>query len=173
MIKRILVPLDGSALAERVLDEARPLAQSLGSTLVLIRVVPAQEDAVLYVPQLVDELREAHVRAAEEYLTTIAAHIATDQLPTETYVCVGAVAPTLADKATELHCDLIALTSHGMGGLGAAVFGSIALKLLHSAPCPVLVIRSTAGQLEGEEEAEESAADQALLRELSSTPAAR
>jgi len=173
MIKRILVPLDGSALAERVLDEAKPLAQSLGSTLVLIRVVPAQEDAALYVPQLVDELRAAHVQAAEEYLATIAAHIAADHLSTENHVCVGAVAPTLASKATELHCDLIALTSHGMGGLCASVFGSIALKLLHSAPCPVLVVRSTAGQLEGEEEAEERAADQALLRELSSSPVAR
>jgi hypothetical protein len=60
-----------------------------------------------------------------------------------------------------------------MGGLGSQVFGSVALKLLHAAPCPVLVIRSTAEELQGEEEAEERAADRSLLREFADTTRSR
>jgi nucleotide-binding universal stress UspA family protein len=173
MIARILVPLDGSHLAERALDEAVPLAQSLGATLVLLRIVPPQEEARLYLPSMVEELREAQARAAEEYLVSTAARIQAERLATEVHVSAGPVAPTLCEETIRLHCDLIALTSHGMGGLGSQVFGSVALKLLHAAPCPVLVIRSTAEELQGEEEAEERAADRSLLREFADTTRSR
>jgi nucleotide-binding universal stress UspA family protein len=169
MITRILVPLDGSGLAERALDEAVPLAQRLGATIVLERIVEPQEEARLYLPGTEQELRQAQVQAAEEYLSAIAARIASDRLSLETHVGAGPVAATICDQTKRLHCDLIALTSHGMGGLGEHVFGSVAQKLLQSAPAPVLVVRSTKGHLQIEEEAEERAADRAQLRELSGT----
>jgi hypothetical protein len=54
-----------------------------------------------------------------------------------------------------------------MQGLGWEVFGSVAQKLLHGAPCPVLIVRPAVGaELEREEEMEEARADEALLREL-------
>jgi hypothetical protein len=56
-----------------------------------------------------------------------------------------------------------------MGGLGSRVFGSVAQKLLYAAHCPVLVARSSEGDLEAEEEAEERKSDRALLGELSRT----
>lgn len=170
-MKRILVPLDGSHLAERAIEVAAPMAQAVEGSLVLLRVVPPFEEARLYIPDAAEELRGAQVQAAEEYLAAVSARIAADRLSTETHVVIGPVVESIAEQATHLHCEMIALTSHGMGGRVAQVFGSVALKLLHAAPSPVLVIRSTASDLADEEEGEERAADTTLLRELS--PSAR
>jgi hypothetical protein len=84
----------------------------------------------------------------------------------ETVFLLGEPAQALATTAREADCDLIALTSHGMSGLGSDVFGSVAQKLLRSAPCPVLVVRCTAQDLEREEEDEERAADRELVEQL-------
>jgi nucleotide-binding universal stress UspA family protein len=172
MIKRVLVPLDGSQLAERALVIAGGLAESLAGTVALVRVVAPLEAGRLYAPHLADQLEQAQVQEAREYLEAVSRRLEDDRLRTELHVAVGPVARTLVGEAKRLHSDLIVLTSHGMGGLGDQVFGSVAMKLLQSAPCPVLVVRSTAGELEAEEEAEERQTDEALLRKLV-TPSSR
>jgi nucleotide-binding universal stress UspA family protein len=166
MIKRILVPLDGSPLAERALLTAGDLAESLPATLVVARVVAVRPDGRQYRPHLIDELTEAESRQAETYLASIAERLRADRLVVETVFLLGEPAQALATTAREADCDLIALTSHGMSGLGSDVFGSVAQKLLRSAPCPVLVVRCTAQDLEREEEDEERAADRELVEQL-------
>lgn len=100
---------------------------------------------------------------AEVYLASAAERLGQDRLTVETRLLHGEVAPTLVEAARQERCDLIAISSHGMSGLVSQVFGSVAQKLLYSAPCPVLVVRSTQAQLEREEEQEEREADEALL----------
>jgi nucleotide-binding universal stress UspA family protein len=164
VIKRILVPVDGSQLGERALVVAGDLAESLAATIVVARVVPPLAPG-RYAPDLLRQVEEAQAKDAQAYLASVAERLADDRLTVETRLLRGPVVETLVEEASKERCDLIALTSHGMGGLASAVFGSVAQKLLHAAPCPVLVVRSTAADLESDEELEERRADEALISE--------
>jgi len=170
VIKRVLVPLDGSELAERALVVAGDLAESLSATIILARVVPPPVAGRFYAPSLPERLDEAHTQEAEAYLASTAERLRQDRLTVETRLLRGQVAPILVAEAMRDRCDLIAITSHGMSGLGSQVFGSVAQKLLYSAPCPVLVVRSVPEELEREEEFEAGVADEALLAQISTSP---
>lgn len=167
MFTRLLVPLDGSGLAEQALVAAGDLAHGLSATIVLARAVTPVVPGRSYEPGLVQRLDEAQEREAERYLESTARRLRNHRYPVETHLLRGEVIPELLNLAKSDHCDLIVITSHGMSGLGSRVFGSVAQKLLDSAECPVLVIRCERGDLEREEEREEAAADARLLSELS------
>jgi len=167
MMKRLLVPLDGSELAERALVVAGALAESLNGSLMIARVVPPPTPGRFYSSHLLKELEEAQLQEGAAYLAAVADRLREDRLTVETRLLHGEVAPTLLDLADRERCDLIVISSHGAGGLGAQVFGSLARKLLYAARHPVLVVPATAAQLEHEEEHEEAATDNALLAELS------
>jgi nucleotide-binding universal stress UspA family protein len=166
MIQRVLVPLDGSRLAERALRVAGDLTESLSGTLIVARVVPPAPQAGSLTPGLIEQLEAAHNDEAAAYLNAIADRLRADRLQVKTRLLHGQPASELIAVATEESCDLIAISSHGMSGLGSQVFGSGAQKLLYAAPCPVLVVRSTAEDLTREEEQEEQAADTALLERI-------
>jgi nucleotide-binding universal stress UspA family protein len=168
VIKRIMVPLDGSGLAERALVVAGDLAESLAATIVIARVVPPLAPG-RYSLALLRQVEDVQAEDAEAYLARVAKRLADDRLAVESRLLHGPVAETLAEQAAKERCDLIVLTSHGTSGLASNVFGSVAQKLLHSAPCPVLVVRSTGADLEGEEELEERRADEALISEARAT----
>lgn len=167
MIKRLLVPLDGSKVAERALVVAGGLAESLAATVVLVRVVPPPVPGRFYKENLLEQVESAHVQEAETYLAALAKRLREDRLAVETHVFCGPVASTLVREGRDQNCDLVVLSSQGAGGAGWQLFGSVALKLLHAAPCPVLVVKPSDVELESEEEAEEERADEALLNELS------
>lgn len=167
MIKRLLVPLDGSELSERALVMAGDLAESLNATMILARVVPPPVAGRSYAPHLLEQLQEAHTKEAQQYVDAIARRARNDRLTVETRVPAGDVATTLIRLAQQEDCDLIVMGSHGMGGLGWHVFGSVAQKVLHGSTVPVLVVRSTREEYEREEEKEEALSDEALLGELS------
>ncbi len=167
MIKRLLVPLDGSEFAEQALTTAGELAEGLDGTVILVRVVPPPVPGRFYAPTLLEELQEAQVREAEAYLDSVAVRLKRDRLHVDTHVLSGEVAATLVRFARFEPCELIVMGSHGLGGVGWHVFGSVAQKVLHSSRCPVLIVRPTPAEWEREEELEEQQADQALLHELS------
>lgn len=164
MIKRILVPLDGSPLAEGALDAAIEMATALKGNVTLLRVVPPAVPGRFYAPHMLDELREAQVREAEAYLDEAKERL--KDVPVDTHVLTGEVAKTVVDFAGENQSDLIAMSSHGLGGRGWQVFGSVAQKVLHSASQPVLIVRPPKSAWEREEEEEEERDDEAMLNEL-------
>ncbi len=167
MIKRLLVPLDGSELAERALVVAGDLAESLNAVIVLARVVPPPVPGRFYAAHLLEQVQEAQAREAEAYLSSVAERLRADRLSVETKVLSGDIAPALVRWAAEARCELIVMGSHGLGGLGSQVFGSVAQKVLHTSSCPVLVVRPTTEEIfEREEELEEAQADRALIGEL-------
>ncbi len=173
MIRGLLVPLDGSEVAEGALVIAGELAESLDGTIVLVCVVPPPVPGRFYAPNLLDQLQEAQVREAEAYLDSVAGRLKSDRLHVDTHVLCGEVANLLV-RFTELErCDLIVMGSHGLGGHVWHVFGSVAQKMLHSARCPVLIVPPTPKAWAREEELEEQAADEALLGELPRSPATR
>ncbi|MEX1254078.1 MAG: universal stress protein [Dehalococcoidia bacterium] len=174
MIKRLLVPLDGSDLAEEALRIASDMAEGVNGVLVLARVVPPPVPGRFYAPNLLDQVQEAQAREAEAYLEALAERLKKDRLHVETRVLKGEVASTLVRLAEQERCELIAMSSHGLGGVGWHVFGSVAQKVLHSSRCPVLIVRPPVEEFEREEEKEEQLLDEALLSELSSgEPAGR
>lgn len=146
MFKKILVPLDGSQLAERALGPALQLAGE-GCQVLLVRVpiraqmfIPAEGGYGLLYPERVEAQAQAE---ALTYLQEVqAARAAGGQSSVRVKVVEGDVASGVVDVAREENADLIVMSSHGYSGLTRWVLGSVAEKVLHGAPCPVLVIRS-------------------------------
>ena len=141
-VRHILVPLDGSELAESVLGPASELARAAGARLTLARVVPAPDTfgdvSAAAGAGYVDALTEDALR----YLEDKAAPLRMEGLTVATHVVAGvAPAPAIADLADRLDADLIAIATHGRGGIKRTVLGSVADRLLRSASVPILVMR--------------------------------
>ena len=141
--RSVLVPLDGSALAEKALEVARRISTTYGSTLHLVRAVtvPVMADGMgseaMYAPQLLD----AMVDGARDYVAQVAQKLG-PSIIVKTEVELGAPAILLADYATAHDIDLIVMTTHGRGGLARTALGSVTDRLLGS-PAPVLVVRAS------------------------------
>lgn len=138
MFKHILVPLDGSALAESVLPTAGSLASKLKAAITLFHVIEHNAPEEVH--------KDRHLTSSEEadnYLQAIAQrdfggamvdwHVHTDE--------VKDVASSIAAHAAELRSDLILMCSHGHGGLRTVLFGSIAQRVIARGETPVLLLR--------------------------------
>ena len=142
MYRKILVPLDGSELAERALDEAVQLAKAFGSDIILFEVVPFMPiygSPELVTPLIVDEKQRESV---ENYLAKLAEDLKTKGLNVTTMVKTGQqVAVEIIDSAKEKGADLIVMSTHGRSGITRCVLGSVALKVVTRAETPILLIR--------------------------------
>jgi nucleotide-binding universal stress UspA family protein len=145
MFNKILVCLDGSKLAEQVLPYAIEQALRFESQLVLLSViVPATSTSTVWEPapeELVEKQAEAE-KAAEAYLKNIINRLSEEQrLRTEYLTLEGLVAETIVEYAQKNKVDLIAIATHGLGGLRRLAFGSVADFVLRNSNVPLLVIR--------------------------------
>jgi nucleotide-binding universal stress UspA family protein len=137
-VKTILVPLDGSNLAEAALQPAVELARESRAKLVLLRAVEA------YARPMVDPTdAQVHaVREAERYLAEAKDRAATGGVAdAETSVWYGPPVEAIVEAARFRKADLIVMSSHGRSGLGRLVLGSIAESVLRSTTVPILLIR--------------------------------
>ena len=143
MYKKILVPLDGSELAKRALEEAEKLANCFGSEIVLFEVVPFMPiygSPELVTPLIVDEKQK---EAAEKYLANLSEELKQKGLKVTGVVRTGQqVAVEIIDFAKESGANLIIMCTHGRSGISRWVLGSVALKVLTRAETPILLIRS-------------------------------
>ncbi|MGO8988489.1 MAG: universal stress protein [bacterium] len=141
MYKKILVPLDGSELAEEVLDHAEKLAETFDAEVILLQVVafmPIYGAPELVVPFVVDEKQQ---EAAEKYLAHLAEELKKSGLKVTTKVKVGMqVAAEIIDFAKESGVDLIVMCTHGRSGITRWVLGSVAHKVLTRAETPILLV---------------------------------
>lgn len=137
-ISTILVPLDGSALAETALTPAVELARLHGAKLVLLRAAEA------HTLPLADPVQAqvAAVREAEDYLAVVRGRLAAGGLvDVETSAWYGAPAEAIVEAARFRAVDLIVMSSHGRTGLGRLVLGSVAETVLRGTRVPILLIR--------------------------------
>jgi nucleotide-binding universal stress UspA family protein len=151
MYARILVALDGSELAERILPHVEALAEKLGSAVTLLRAIPspgiilaeAAPGAVPVAGPVVDvtPLVEAERREAGAYLDAVAERLRARGVTVETEQSEGPAHEVIVARARELSAGLVAMTTHGRGGLSRLFFGSVAEAVLREAPCPVLLLR--------------------------------
>jgi nucleotide-binding universal stress UspA family protein len=144
----ILVPLDGSPLAEAALEPAMALARAWGVEIGLVQVIeplvfPIESQmvpAVGYDEKLTTIRRDA----ANDYLNDIAERIRAEGGKVSSAAVLGVgVAETLLDLARPERYGLIAIATHGRGGLRRMALGSVADKLVRGADIPVLVCRPT------------------------------
>jgi nucleotide-binding universal stress UspA family protein len=140
-VKRILVPLDGSPLAEGALRPAVELAQSLHASIVLLRVVSWAAQPYLYgVPGVdVAGLDREIQKAGEDYLQGTRQALGNAQ-QVEIQVLRGSAAEALINYVRDENVDLVVMSSHSRSGLVRAVLGSVSDRVLQAA-APVLFVR--------------------------------
>ncbi len=138
MLSRILVPLDGSPVAEAVLPQVIELAALRQAEVVLLRVALAHTF-------LGADPVEAQVRVVEEaqaYLGTIETNLAAQGLAVRSVVRYGHAADEILDHARAGGVDMIAMSTHGRGGIRRWVLGSVAETVVRHSPVPVLLVRA-------------------------------
>ena len=147
MYNKIMVPLDGSKLAECVIPHVEAIAEGCQvSELVLLRIVEPERvysvsDSVID-PNLAAGRESERRKEAESYLETIANHFPENKMECTCKALTGRVAEKLVDYAVENNIDLIIIATHGRSGVTRWVRGSIADKILHSSTIPVLMVRA-------------------------------
>jgi nucleotide-binding universal stress UspA family protein len=143
MYKKILVPLDGSELAQRALVQAEQIAKGFGSEIILFEVVPFMPiygSPELVTPLIVDEKQRESV---ERYLARIAGELKEKGFKVSTMVKTGQqVAMEIIDFAEESGVDLIIMCTHGRSGITRWLLGSVTQKVLTRAETPILLIRA-------------------------------
>ncbi len=144
MYRKILVPLDGSKVAEGVLPHAKALAYSEGAELVLLTVGanPAL-DFAFSDPGLAQSAILEQEERGKEYITKIERQLQAAGFKTSTVLRVGSVAEVILGVAEELDVDCIAMSTHGRTGPARWLLGSIAERVVHNSKVPVLLIRAT------------------------------
>jgi nucleotide-binding universal stress UspA family protein len=150
-LRKVLIPLDGTPLAEKILDQATGLASSMQAEVLLLRVIQPMrpgmpEPTSGNIPSAVFEKLEAVIqerrREAAAYLDKIAQTLRSSSRTVRTCV-VSHHQPAVAilSKARAEGVDLIAIETHGREGLGRLLLGSVADKVIRGASIPVLVHR--------------------------------
>ncbi len=137
MFERILVPLDGSEIAESILPYVEDLAATHKAKIVLLRValahtLPGQDEIKAEV---------SAVREAEEYLKGVEERLKKKGFDVESHVRYGKGAEEIVDFCHEPGIDAVAMFTHGRTGVGRWLMGSVAEKVVRHCPLPVVLFR--------------------------------
>jgi nucleotide-binding universal stress UspA family protein len=147
-IEKILVPLDGSALAESAIATAVEMARPALATLMLVRAAEAHT----FPGADPTDAQIAVVREAETYLAGVAERLKQQGLTkVETSVWYGPAAAAIVHAARARKPDLIVMTTHGRGGLGRLILGSVAEPVLRGTTTPILLLRASEAPVEAPE----------------------
>jgi len=142
MIQHILVPLDGSRLAETVLPITSYLAQHLKARVSLLHIIEKNAPSIIHGERHLTTVADARV-----YLQGVATSLQEKGLAVQTHVHdveEGDIARGIAGHTQELAPDLVILSTHGSGGLRDVLVGSIAQQVLHHCTTPLILSRPKA-----------------------------
>jgi nucleotide-binding universal stress UspA family protein len=148
-LKKIVVPLDGSELAETVLPQIKPLAQEMNLEVVLLRVYSLLTggyiaEAEAYTPAL-DKFLEEIKEDATKYLEEKSKQLAWEGMKSVSYVLLEGDAPgVIIDFARKTPDNFIGMCTHGRSGVGRWVLGSVTDRVVRHAGDPVLIVRAAA-----------------------------
>jgi nucleotide-binding universal stress UspA family protein len=156
VIEKILVPLDGSKLAEKTLPYASTLAQKFEAEIILVRVIQPMpimsiyDDAAFYefdyrwgpsYKPLIHGQSDANL--SNLYLTGVRSKLHKRNLSVRTAIVEGyPEAETIVNLARQEAVDLIVMSTHGRSGIRRWVHGSVAEQVLRVAPCPIFLVRA-------------------------------
>jgi nucleotide-binding universal stress UspA family protein len=144
MYRKILVPLDGSKVAEGALPHAKALAYAVGAELILLTVGASPAlDFAFSDPGLAQSAVQEQEERSKKYITEIESQLKSAGFKTSTQLRIGSVADVILGVAEELQVDVIAMSTHGRTGPARWLLGSIAERVVHNSKVPVLLIRAT------------------------------
>jgi nucleotide-binding universal stress UspA family protein len=147
MYKKILVPLDGSDLAECVLPHVATLIKGGGVTdVIFVRVVepfhPPMVADYIFAPEQVTKIETELKNAAQDYLAQLGKKAKFDGVRVSFQMLHGNAAESLAEYAAKAGADLIVIATHGRSGVSRWVWGSVADRILRSSCVPVFMVRA-------------------------------
>jgi nucleotide-binding universal stress UspA family protein len=147
MYKKILVPLDGSKLAEIALSHAESLASRYNAKLVLLTVIdpPTMVGRDGIAVDLFQQEMDTKIEEAETYLKALRGQFEKKKIKTKVEVTVGSVVRDIIVTANGESVDLVLIASHGRSGLKRVFFGSVAAGVLNRIEQPLMVIRKPVG----------------------------
>jgi nucleotide-binding universal stress UspA family protein len=154
-LRRVVVPLDGSALAAQALPIAVELAARAGADLILLQaVLPFTEFAAAFTPlgrpiPVPRDLITEEIEHTRQELELVAERIHRPEVTTSTIVELGYPADVILDEAGKHQADLIVMATHGRSGLRRWMLGSVADKVLHASHTPLLLVRAREAELPG------------------------
>jgi len=143
MYRKILVPLDGSVRAEKILPHVEEMALKYSSKVILLQVVEpivTVSSVDIYVP--VSEPLTAKLEQAQAYLNDIRKRFQEKQIEVDSRVASNRIVDAICETAESEKADLIAMASHGRTGAARVFYGSVAAGVLHCVDRPLLIIRS-------------------------------
>jgi len=146
MYRKIVVPLDGSELAEGILPHVGELIRERDSQVYLLSIVPTMRGVL---PPVVDwrpkgEEQQRVEQELREYLRKVAQRLEPVAAEVQIHVRFGRPADEVLAFAEDVEADLIAMTTHGRSGIRRWIFGGVAEQVLRAALCPVLLVRAGA-----------------------------
>ena len=152
MYKKILVPLDGSQIAEYVIPHIEAIAGNSSAEVELISVVePVEIPTRGKIALSEDDIKSINKDAKEEahkYLHHIAKRLDRADIKARTVVITGKPADSLVDYAGHNDIDLIIMATHGRSGITRWFFGSIAEKLMRAVEIPILLVKANGCEIE-------------------------
>jgi universal stress protein A len=144
MFKRILVPMDFSPPSDAALEYARSVAARYGSSLHLLHVAEdpyrAFYSAEVFVPEI-EGLREEILSDTDKRLKDRMRPSDVTELHATAQSIIGTPAGSIVEYAARHDIDLIVMGTHGRGGMAHLLMGSVAERVVRTAPCPVLTVR--------------------------------
>ena len=143
MYKKILVPLDGSGRAEKILPHVEAMALKYGARVILLQVVEPivmVSSADIYIP--VGEPFAAKLEQAQAYLKGVQKRLQEKGIEADALVTTDTIVRAICEAAGSQQVDLIAMASHGRTGAGRVFYGSVSAGVLARVDRPLLIIRS-------------------------------
>lgn len=148
MFQHLLVPLDGSELAEKALPVAKALAEKFDGRITLVRALvgaptraPEDADPDAH-DRLFDQMRERLKGEITDDMARYAAIMVDEGFRTDVHLAWGQQpADAILQTADDLNVDAIVICTHGRGGMSRWMFGSVADEVLRQANVPVVVVR--------------------------------
>jgi nucleotide-binding universal stress UspA family protein len=140
--KKIMVPIDFSENAPKVLQTAADVAEKFGASLSVVFVVQSFEDySGFFVPHMpISQFEDEMLEGAEKKMASFLSENLKSEQPYNSAVIKGDVAEEIIEYATRNDIAMIVMGTHGYKGLEKVLFGSVAGKVVKMAPCPVLTI---------------------------------
>src|SRR5215216_215932 len=157
MFSRVIVPLDGSDVAEKALEYGSEIARRFEARLVLLQAYAGQEQSTRMLAmlpaepaggaidpraiQMVEDTARLAEKEARDYLDRTAQTYTASGLTVDTVLVDDTAADAIVNEANREAGGLVVMCTHGRGGLGRLVFGSTAQDVLHRVQSPLLLIR--------------------------------